>query len=88
MAHRVARPPISIFLHDDAKTPEDSSLALLDWFPMQPFQTSVDLFMPAASDPPSPPGAARVLRARHTAVGGVWRRAGVAISARLYVWTR
>lgn len=46
-----ARPPISIFLHDDTATPEDSSLSLLDWFPMQPFQTGVDLFMPASETP-------------------------------------
>lgn len=39
--------PISIFLHDDAATPDKTSLALLPWFPMQPFQTGVDIFMPA-----------------------------------------
>jgi pimeloyl-ACP methyl ester carboxylesterase len=43
--------PISIFLQDDAATPGDSSLALLPWFPMQPFQTGVDLFMPANDKP-------------------------------------
>lgn len=45
------RPPISIFLHDDADSPEESSLSLLDWFPMQPFQTGVDVFMPASETP-------------------------------------
>jgi pimeloyl-ACP methyl ester carboxylesterase len=40
------RPPISIFVHDDKATPQESSLSLLDWFPMQPFQTGVDLFIP------------------------------------------
>jgi hypothetical protein len=43
--------PISLFLHDDAATPGESSLALLPWFPMQPFQSGVDIFMPA-NDPP------------------------------------
>jgi pimeloyl-ACP methyl ester carboxylesterase len=42
--------PISLFLHDDAATPGESSLALLPWFPMQPFQSGVDIFMPA-NDP-------------------------------------
>jgi hypothetical protein len=46
-----ARPPISIHVHDDAATPEDSSLEPLDWFPMQAFQTGVDLFMPASETP-------------------------------------
>lgn len=45
------RPPISIFVHDDKATPEESSLSLLDWFPMQPFQTGVDLFIPASETP-------------------------------------
>jgi pimeloyl-ACP methyl ester carboxylesterase len=45
------RPPISIFVHDDKATPEESSLSLLDWFPMQAFQTGVDLFMPANETP-------------------------------------
>ena len=45
------RPPISIFLHDDANTPEESSLSLLDWFPTQAFQTGVDLYMPANETP-------------------------------------
>jgi hypothetical protein len=44
--------PISLFLHDDAATPGESSLALLPWFPMQPFQSGVDIYMPA-SDPPT-----------------------------------
>lgn len=46
-----ARPPISIYLHDNTATPRESSLTLLDWFPMQPFQTGVDLFMPASETP-------------------------------------
>jgi pimeloyl-ACP methyl ester carboxylesterase len=43
--------PISIFLHDDAATPGQSSLALLPWFPMQPFQNGVDVFIPANETP-------------------------------------
>jgi hypothetical protein len=46
-----ARPPISIHIHDDAATPKESSLSPLDWFPMQAFQTGVDLFMPASETP-------------------------------------
>lgn len=43
--------PIGIHIHDDAATPKESSLTLLPWFSTQPFQTGVDVFMPA-SDPP------------------------------------
>jgi hypothetical protein len=43
--------PISIFLHDDAATPGESTLALLPWFPMQPFQNGVDVLMPANETP-------------------------------------
>jgi len=43
--------PISLFLQDDAATPAESSLALLPWFPMQPFQSGVDIFMPANETP-------------------------------------
>lgn len=43
--------PISLFLQDDAATPGDSSLALLPWFPMQPFQSGIDIFMPANEAP-------------------------------------
>ncbi|HKU42916.1 MAG TPA: alpha/beta fold hydrolase [Polyangiales bacterium] len=39
---------IAIYLHDDAATPGESSLALLPWFPEQPFQTGVDIVLPAA----------------------------------------
>jgi hypothetical protein len=39
---------IAIHVHDDVATPEVSSLALLPFFPSQPFQTGVDVFMPAA----------------------------------------
>jgi len=42
---------IAIHVHDDAATPGVSSLALLPFFPTQPFQTGVDVFMPAAERP-------------------------------------
>ena len=42
---------IAIYLHDDAATPGESSLALLPWFPDQAFQTGVDIFMPANENP-------------------------------------
>lgn len=42
---------IAIYLHDDAATPGESSLALLPWFPDQAFQTGVDIFMPASDTP-------------------------------------
>jgi pimeloyl-ACP methyl ester carboxylesterase len=44
---------ISINLHDDTATPGVTSLAPLPWFPTQPFQTGVDVFMPAAEPPES-----------------------------------
>jgi pimeloyl-ACP methyl ester carboxylesterase len=42
---------ISIHLHDDAATPRMTTLAPLPYFSTQPFQTGLDLFLPAA-DPP------------------------------------
>lgn len=45
------RDRIALYLHDDKATPEESSLQPLPWFPMQPFQTGFDVYMPAA-DPP------------------------------------
>jgi hypothetical protein len=42
---------IGIYIHDDAASPGETSLELLPWFPTQPFQSGVDVFMPAA-DPP------------------------------------
>jgi hypothetical protein len=42
---------ISIYLQDDAATPAQTTLALLPYFPDQPFQTGVDLFMPASDTP-------------------------------------
>lgn len=42
---------IAIHIHDDTTTPGESSLELLDWFSTQPFQSGVDLYMPASADP-------------------------------------
>lgn len=42
---------IAIHVHDDAATPLVSSLSLLPFFPTQPFQSGVDVFMPAATPP-------------------------------------
>lgn len=42
---------IAIHVHDDAATPLFSSLALLPFFPTQPFQSGVDVYMPAATPP-------------------------------------
>ena len=43
---------IGIHLHDDKATPGMSTLTQLPWFSTQPFQTGVDVYMPAA-DPPT-----------------------------------
>jgi pimeloyl-ACP methyl ester carboxylesterase len=42
---------IAIHIHDDTDSPGESSLELLDWFSSQPFQSGVDLYMPASVDP-------------------------------------
>jgi pimeloyl-ACP methyl ester carboxylesterase len=42
---------VGVHLHDDAATPGQSSLAPLAYFSSQPFQTGVDVFMPAESPP-------------------------------------
>jgi hypothetical protein len=42
---------IGFYIQDDAATPAETTLKLLPWFPMQAFQTGVDVFIPAA-DPP------------------------------------
>jgi len=39
--------PIGLYIHDDAATPGVSSLALLPYFSTQPFQSGVDIFLPA-----------------------------------------
>jgi pimeloyl-ACP methyl ester carboxylesterase len=42
---------IAIYLHDDAATPGETTLAALPWFPEQAFQTGVDIYMPASDEP-------------------------------------
>jgi pimeloyl-ACP methyl ester carboxylesterase len=44
----LVRGRIGIHLHDDVATPGMTTLAPLPWFSGQPFQTGVDLYMPAA----------------------------------------
>jgi hypothetical protein len=48
----LVRGRIGIHLHDDTATPMMSTLTQLPWFSTQPFQTGVDVYMPA-SDPPT-----------------------------------
>lgn len=48
----LVRGRIAINVHDDAATPKMTTLAPLPWFSTQPFQTGVDVYMPA-SDPPN-----------------------------------
>jgi pimeloyl-ACP methyl ester carboxylesterase len=51
LTHVTSNGVIGIHLHDAAASPGDSTLQLLPFFPAQPFQTGVDVFMPA-SEPP------------------------------------
>jgi hypothetical protein len=44
--------PIGLYVHDDKATPGMTSLALLPYFSTQPFQTGVDVYLPA-SEPPN-----------------------------------
>jgi len=44
----VANGAIALHIHDDAATPKESSLSALPFFSTQPFQTGVDVYMPAA----------------------------------------
>lgn len=44
--------PIGLYVHDDKATPGMTSLALLPYFSTQPFQSGVDVYLPA-SDPPN-----------------------------------
>ena len=41
---------IGLHVHDDVATPGVSSLAALPYFSEQPFQSGVDVFMPASPD--------------------------------------
>jgi pimeloyl-ACP methyl ester carboxylesterase len=47
----VANDKIAIYLHDDKATPGMTTLKPLPYFPGQPFQTGLDVFMPAAEEP-------------------------------------
>jgi len=42
---------IGVHVHDAAASPGDSTLAFLPFFPTQPFQTGIDVFMPATAPP-------------------------------------
>jgi hypothetical protein len=42
---------VAVHLHDDKATPGVSSLRLLPWFSTQPFQSGVDVHLPASSPP-------------------------------------
>jgi len=46
----VGNAAIGIHIHDDAATPAVSSLAALPYFSEQPFQSGVDVYMPASAD--------------------------------------
>ena len=48
----VAFLPIGLYIHDDKATPGMSTLAPLPYFSTQPFQSGVDVFLPA-TDPPN-----------------------------------
>ena len=48
----VATNRIALYLHDDAATPKMTTLKPLPYFPSQPFQTGLDVYVPA-SDPPN-----------------------------------
>ena len=42
---------IGVHIHDALASPKDSTLDLLPFFPTQPFQTGIDVYMPAAEPP-------------------------------------
>jgi len=48
MTDFVGNGAIGLHLHDDAATPGESTLAALPYFSSQPFQSGVDVFMPAS----------------------------------------
>ena len=51
LADFVGNDAIGLHLHDDVATPGETTLAALPYFSTQPFQSGVDVFLPAA-DPP------------------------------------
>ena len=52
MSNLAVGEPIAIYIHDDAASPQTTTLAKLPWFPDQFFQTGIDVYLPAI-DPPS-----------------------------------
>ncbi len=42
---------IALHLHDDTVTPGETTLAAIDYFSSQPFQSGVDIYLPAAEPP-------------------------------------
>jgi hypothetical protein len=46
----VGNATIGLHLHDDAATPGQTTLAALPYFSTQPFQSGVDVFVPASAD--------------------------------------
>lgn len=42
---------IGIHIHDTAENPGETTGGLIEWFDEQPFQTGIDVFMPAAEQP-------------------------------------
>lgn len=51
IADFVGNGAIGLHIHDDAATPGETTLATLPYFSEQPFQSGVDVFMPAADVP-------------------------------------
>lgn len=47
----ISNNPITIYLQDDAATPAETTLAPLPWYPGQPFQNGIDLWMPGNATP-------------------------------------
>jgi hypothetical protein len=47
----ISNNPITIYLQDDAATPAETTLAPLPWYPEQPFQNGIDLWMPGNATP-------------------------------------
>jgi hypothetical protein len=48
LADFVGNDAIGLHLHDDVATPAETTLAALPYFSTQPFQSGVDVFLPAA----------------------------------------
>jgi pimeloyl-ACP methyl ester carboxylesterase len=56
IADFVGNGAIGLHLHDDAATPGETTLAALPYFSEQPFQSGVDVFMPASTSADEPDG--------------------------------